>query len=139
MNYKPPHEIVNDLVEKRPKTDAPGGPKVNFTELKIEFEFDSAEITSEGLHQVRALATALDDKRLSGWKFQVAGHTDAKGTSVYNDALSLRRAKSVMMKLVDFGKDTASFEVVGMGERELADEDDPYGPRNRRVVVSKIE
>jgi outer membrane protein OmpA-like peptidoglycan-associated protein len=75
---------------------------------------------------------------------RVEGHTDAKGSDEYNQALSERRAASVRTWFVQAAKLPAkSVTAVGFGERQpVADNekpdgsDDPEGrQKNRRVEV----
>jgi outer membrane protein OmpA-like peptidoglycan-associated protein len=77
-------------------------------------------------------------------RYQVEGHTDAKGTDAYNDRLSQRRARSVRDWLVrEAGVAPTRIGTLGFGERrpvapnERPDgSDDPEGrQRNRRVEI----
>src|SRR5947209_4813082 len=49
-------------------------PKVN---IKVQFEYNSANLTPEGAGVLKVLADALRDPALQGQHFLVAGHTDA--------------------------------------------------------------
>jgi outer membrane protein OmpA-like peptidoglycan-associated protein len=49
-------------------------------DLEVFFNFDSAEITPEGLPILKKLGAALSVEKLKGSVFLVAGHTDAKGS-----------------------------------------------------------
>ena len=71
----------------------------------------------------------------------VRGHTDAKGSDAYNDALSLRRAQAVARALhAQTGRQAA---VQGLGKRQPVapnttpdGRDDPVGRQlNRRVQI----
>ena len=66
-------------------------PKINLT---IEFEYDSDRPTRAGERQLATLSEALKDPNLSGFRFLLAGHTDARGPADYNQRLSERRAAS---------------------------------------------
>ncbi|SIR15689.1 OmpA family protein [Pseudacidovorax sp. RU35E] len=67
----------------------------------------------------------------------ITGHTDTRGATAPNDALSLARAQMVRQMLIQRGFAPERIEAAGRGEREpavpTADEVDE--PRNRRVVV----
>ena len=64
----------------------------------------------------------------------IVGHTDAKGSEQYNQALSERRAGAVRAYLTaEFGVASEQLEIVGEGEREPVSGSDPYAADNRRV------
>lgn len=108
---------------------------VPMVDLTINFDFDSATIRDDGKGPLKNLAAALNDARLSGLKFRVEGHTDAKGTAAYNDALSARRAQTVVGFLAAEGVSAERLESVGKGFHELLDPKNPQAPQNRRVRV----
>ena len=71
----------------------------------------------------------------------ITGHTDARGTDAYNDALSLKRANAIKEQLVEAGFDANRLETQGKGKRELLiknpqTEEEHY--KNRRVEVTII-
>jgi len=105
-------------------------------DLEVFFEFDSAEITPEALPILKTLGAALSDDKLKGSVFLVAGHTDAKGSDVYNLDLSDRRAKSVQSFLIEqFDIDPKQLVAIGFGEEQLKNKEDPRAAENRRVQV----
>jgi outer membrane protein OmpA-like peptidoglycan-associated protein len=77
-----------------------GDDKLPSIDLHIPFEFNSDKLTTEGLLTLKRLGAALKDPRLSGYRFRIAGHTDAKGSMEYNQKLSERRAEAVRNYLV---------------------------------------
>ena len=86
------------------------------------------------------LGEALTSGELSGYRFELAGHTDAVGTDAYNLDLSEHRAKAVLDYLVTaFGIDVTRIDAVGYGESRLLDPSDPKGDVNRRVQVTRLE
>lgn len=100
------------------------------------FHLGSAEINQRMEAPLRQLAGTL-----SGIpnKVVVAGHTDKHG---YNGAgysnwqLSTDRANAVRTRLNMGGVDTSRVNaVVGYGDTELANADDPFAPENRRVTI----
>jgi outer membrane protein OmpA-like peptidoglycan-associated protein len=108
-------------------------------DLDVPFDFDSDAITERAKPILTQLGTALKDEKLKGFRFVVAGHTDAKGEEAYNAALSERRAQAVLNHLkTEFGIDAARLEFKGFGESELKDKNDPEGGVNRRVEVLNI-
>ena len=72
-------------------------------------------------------------------RLEVAGHTDAFGSEVYNLLLSQRRAASVARYLVQRrGVEMARLEVLGLGKSAPLF-DNGYDPRNRRVQFARVE
>lgn len=115
-------------------------PATSSVDLTVPFGFDSAELTPDGAAVLSALGAALKDPSLAGAKFRIAGHTDAKGTDGYNEALSLRRAEAARRFLVEQGGvDPARVSAVGFGRRQLYDAANPTAASNRRVQVIWLE
>lgn len=110
-----------------------GAPSVD---LEVFFDYDSAAITDKAEPKLKELGTALTDDKLKGKTFMIAGHTDAAGSDGYNQSLSKRRAESVKTFLVDnFDLESKKLVVIGFGEEQLKDKDDPEADENRRVQV----
>jgi outer membrane protein OmpA-like peptidoglycan-associated protein len=108
-------------------------PSIN---LNIAFEYNSAELAPDARITLDTLGEAMRDRRLSGYNFLIAGHTDAKGNDAYNMRLSLRRAETVKRYLVEHYKvvpDTVS--VNGFGRSKPLDPARPDDPINRRVEI----
>jgi outer membrane protein OmpA-like peptidoglycan-associated protein len=111
-------------------------PKINLT---IEFEYNSDRPTPAGEKQLVALAEALKDPTLKDFRYLLAGHTDARGSDDYNQALSERRAVTVQRFLISTIKfDPTRLQTVGFGEKRLLDTQDPGSPRNRRVEIVNL-
>ena len=107
--------------------------------LRITFEFDSDRLTVQARSQLDELAAALDDPSLSGSRFRLEGHTDAKGSAAYNQDLSERRARSAARYLRErHGIPAGRIETRGMGERQPIPGTDPGDGANRRVVVTNL-
>ena len=105
-------------------------------DVQIFFAFDSAEILPEARPSLDELGKALSDPKLGDAAFLIAGHTDAKGSDDYNLTLSQRRAKSVRAFLVEtYGVDGGRLAVIGFGEEQLKNADDPLADENRRVQI----
>ncbi|MDH3335626.1 MAG: OmpA family protein, partial [Rhodospirillaceae bacterium] len=78
-------------------------PSIN---IKVYFEFDSAILRPETKGTLDDLASALNSDALKGYRFEIAGHTDAVGSNEYNQTLSEQRARAVLDYLVtEFGID----------------------------------
>ena len=106
-------------------------------DLEIPFEFNSDRLTDDGKEVLDQLGEALKSNELSGAKAIVLeGHTDAKGSALYNKLLSLKRAQSVKSFLASKHSIPASkLKAVGKGSTELADPKNPEDGANRRVRI----
>lgn len=69
--------------------------------LPIQFEYNSADISTESVEQLRNVAQALNDPQLQGARIRIEGHTDNVGSHTYNLRLSQARAAAVERYLVD--------------------------------------
>lgn len=105
-------------------------------DLTVNFDFDSANLTPEGVQALGALGVALNDPNLKALRFRIVGHTDARGGPDYNLALSERRAEAVGAYLARvYGVDGARLDLQGKGASELKDPGHPQDGVNRRVQV----
>jgi outer membrane protein OmpA-like peptidoglycan-associated protein len=122
-------EEIATIVKDKPKID-----------LEINFDYNSADISSKSLPAVQALGRALTNPDLKGSTFVVAGHTDAAGGEGYNQELSERRADSIKRYLVDkYGINGSDLVTVGYGKSKLKDAANPMAEVNRRVQVVNME
>lgn len=103
-------------------------------DMLINFELDSAELSSEAQQTLREFAKALNDSRLTSTKFVVEGHTDARGTDEYNLQLSERRAQAVTEFLLAEGVSSEKVEAIGLGKTSPR-VTDPLDAINRRVEM----
>lgn len=127
------------VVERQKLAPVLANPDLPQLDLTIEFEFNSAEITPEATLVLVRLGTALTQESLAKSVFVLAGHTDAKGSPDYNQALSERRANSVKDFLVAaFNISPNSLISVGFGEEQLKNTLDPEAAENRRVTVVNV-
>jgi outer membrane protein OmpA-like peptidoglycan-associated protein len=111
----------------------------NSVDLTVNFEFNSANLTNDGVISLDALGKALSDPDLRGARFRIAGHTDAVGSDNYNQKLSEARARAVRAYLArNHGLNPNNFDVVGYGKTQLYDPNDPTAAINRRVQVTKL-
>ena len=118
-------EEIASIVEDKPKID-----------LEINFDYNSADISSKSLPAVQALGRALSNPDLKGSTFVVAGHTDAAGGDSYNQDLSERRADAIKRYLADkYGVAGSDLVTVGYGKSKLKDAANPMAEANRRVQV----
>jgi outer membrane protein OmpA-like peptidoglycan-associated protein len=111
-------------------------PSIN---MSVQFEFGSAKLTTEAVSVLSNLGEALSSTELADYKFLLAGHTDAVGSSTYNKKLSMLRAASVRDHLINsFGIDGGRLSSVGLGEEKLLDPSQPESGINRRVQITNL-
>jgi len=106
---------------------------------QVQFETSSAVLTEADkviLNEVAETMTRL--KFVSG---TVIGHTDSTGSEAYNQALSERRAASVVTYLESRGISAGRLKASGAGElKPIADNSTREGRAlNRRVVLSRTD
>lgn len=82
---------------------------------EIRFEAGTAEMHPESLPLLQLVARVLSRNPHLG-KLRVEAHTDPRGSSDYNRALSQARANAVRDELVRAGVTSDRVEAVGMGE-----------------------
>lgn len=110
------------------------------TSLTVNFELDSAQLTTDGMIALRSLARALKSPELRNASFQIAGHTDGRGDTVYNQTLSERRARAVVDNLTTFWEVSPSRLIpIGYGFSQPMDAGNLMNPLNRRVEIINLE
>lgn len=102
----------------------------------ITFDTDSATINSRAYTPLNDLASTLS--QFDQTQITIAGHTDSRGSDVYNQRLSERRAYSVRNYLIDRGVAAHRMQAIGYGEtRPIANNSSEEGrARNRRVEIT---
>lgn len=101
-------------------------------DLRINFDYNSANLTGPARTNLNEFARALRDPQLAGSLFVVEGHTDGAGSDAFNLDLSMRRANAVVNYLSTHGVDAAKLEAKGYGKlKPLVP--DPLASENRRV------
>jgi outer membrane protein OmpA-like peptidoglycan-associated protein len=122
-------EEISEIASTKPNID-----------LDIQFDYNSAEISTTSMPSVQALGKALLDANLRGSTFVVAGHTDAIGSEAYNQDLSERRADSIKRYLTEkYGINGTDLVTVGYGKTKPKDPNAPLDPINRRVQVVNMD
>jgi outer membrane protein OmpA-like peptidoglycan-associated protein len=101
----------------------------------VFFDWDKATLTPRAT-QIIAQA-ASDSKSQSTTTIDVSGYTDTSGTAVYNQGLSVRRAKAVAAQLVADGVPASEITAQGFGDTHLLVPTGPgvREPQNRRVEI----
>ncbi len=99
----------------------------------VGFATNKAELTFEGRSALDDVSVCLKDGR-----YQVAGHTDSTGNRVWNDELSLLRAKAAAAYLVSIGIDKSRLEAKGLGSSQpVGSNASPEGrAKNRRITFT---
>jgi outer membrane protein OmpA-like peptidoglycan-associated protein len=137
--------IIGEQMDKQAdelKQDIPGatvervgeGIQVTFASGLL-FDFNSDIIRGEARTNLNSLAANLD--KYQDRDLLVVGHTDAVGTSEYNEDLSIRRAEAAARYLRNQGVNE-TIETRGRGEYEpVASNDTDSGrAQNRRVEIA---
>ncbi len=105
----------------------------------VYFNFDSYALSSDSKSNLNNLASLL--RKFPELKLDISGYTDARGSSDYNQNLSVNRANAVSKYLASSGIDKTRFTVTGKSESDPVacnktkdNSDSPDGRKlNRRV------
>jgi outer membrane protein OmpA-like peptidoglycan-associated protein len=108
-------------------------------DLTVYFDYNSAHVGERAREMLDRLGQALDSPELRGFRFLIAGHTDAVGSDDANADLSWRRAKAVREYLMHaYRVPPGRLAVKGWGRSRLKDPSHPESGINRRVEVALI-
>ncbi len=146
----PPSPTSSDIVDKltppppggtprslsRGRVTIEGPPTID---MRIQFEIDSAKLDAVGIALADKLGVALADPKLTAYRFEIAGHSDATGDGEYNLRLSTLRANAVRDYLI--AKHSIAPErltAMGYGSSKPLKADSPSDPLNRRVQVTNL-
>lgn len=134
-----------DQQAKELKQDIPGatiqrvgeGIAVTFSSALL-YDFNSDAVRAEAANNLRNLASSLG--KFPNTDILIVGHTDAVGTSDYNQGLSQRRATAAADYLVMQGVSSSRLRTAGRGENEpIASNDTEAGRQaNRRVEIAIV-
>lgn len=109
----------------------------------VYFEFDKSNITAEGALELNKLVKVMNDH--PAMVIMVKSHTDTKGSDVYNQRLSERRAQSTVQYVISQGISKDRISGKGFGESEpkvncgdnCTEEDDAHNRRSEFIIVKK--
>ncbi|MEZ5932620.1 MAG: OmpA family protein [Alphaproteobacteria bacterium] len=131
---EPPAQTASGL----PQVAAADPPSFSIA-MRIQFLFDSAELTNDSKATLGQLAQVLQDNLMRDKRILLEGHADASGAEDYNLSLSERRANSVRDYLVTtYGVAPERLQAVGRGELDPYDPADPLASVNRRVEFTNL-
>jgi OOP family OmpA-OmpF porin len=101
----------------------------------VFFDWDKYSLTPRAMTIISQAAS--DSKTQSTTTIDVNGYTDTSGTPVYNQGLSVRRAKAVAAQLVTDGVPASEITAKGFGDTDLLVPTGPgvREPQNRRVEI----
>ena len=101
-------------------------------DMLITFELGSDRLSPIAKENLAEFAKALKGPALKDARFNIDGHTDARGGDIFNLDLSNRRAASVVEYLEQLGISRDRLQASGYGESKPR-VDDPFAAINRRV------
>ena len=129
-----PEKIGQDEVKRRYGKVLEGLP-LSPRRYILNFEFGTDRLTAQSRAMVPGIQNDL--RQFPAPEVVVIGHTDAVGSTAFNDILSLNRANRVRDILVAAGISRDDVQTVGRGAREPLVTSKPWGiePRNRRVEI----
>ena len=128
---------IERIVEKRIEVPA----EKSLAELmeNVHFAFDRDSLTGASEHILEKVASLI--RQFPSTRFLIAGYTDARGSALYNEDLSTRRAKAVYDSLIAKGVNPKQLTYRGFGKRRAvvpaqASEKDREG--DRKVVIETV-
>jgi len=132
---------VPDDIDQCPGT--PRGAKVNAVGCwalgDLLFDFDKSDIKPAGFKELDDVIVVL--KKNPALKIELQGHTDNKGTKLYNEKLSLRRAMAVKKYLEGKGisSDKLTTKAFGLSKPVATNDTKEGRALNRRVELTPIQ
>lgn len=104
----------------------------------VLFDFDRATLREDEAAKLAQLAAVL--KQNPGYRVELEGYADPRGTGAYNLALSRRRVEAVRMALIEAGVPEATILTGAYGELTLkcTDETEACWQSDRRVEVMVV-
>lgn len=104
----------------------------------IFFEFDKYELKEKSITELNEINRFLSNNPTL--KIEISGHTDNKGSDIYNNELSLKRAKAVYDYLLESGIERVRMSYKGYGANEpiVSNETEEGQALNRRIEFKVI-
>ncbi len=137
---KPQKMTANEINSMQNIIDSISLNRMLFVTSKINFAPGSSEMNKNSKDALNKIFDVL--KKIDKGIIQIAGHTDNIGNPVLNKNLSLKRAESIKLYLIQKGFSKTRIKVIGLGDTQpLYNNATPTGrSKNRRVeftVISK--
>lgn len=120
-------QAVTPTTTTEPTTPPPGACTIS----AVNFEFESADLSSGVRDQLQAIAACMRERNVQ--HLQIVGHCDPRGTEEYNLALGDRRARAVRDFLVSLGVARNALGVASQGEEMASGQDESGWSRDRRA------
>ncbi|GAA4423258.1 OmpA family protein [Pontibacter saemangeumensis] len=108
----------------------------------IFYDFDKANIRPDAAVELDKLVQVLNDN--PGISIELSSHTDARGSDIYNQDLSQRRAESAVEYIISKGIDSSRITAKGYGEsrpvvRNAKTEEEHQRNRRTEFKVVRIQ
>ncbi len=132
-------DLNKDLDKKNVQIEKLNTEKGELLKLTMQssvlFDFDRSDIRNEAADTLVTIADSINKYRDTD--VFVVGHTDAKGSEQYNQALGQRRANAVADFFVDYNVSPGRLDASSMGETSPVAENSTEAGRqlNRRVEI----
>ena len=131
-------EKEQEQVKETPKKEIPKKVTVVMDERTLLFDFDKSVVKEQ---YIPILRNVIDYMVENNYDVTIVGHTDSKGSELYNEKLSMRRATSVKEKLLELG--LSPDRIVGLearGELEpvASNETEEGRAQNRRIEFNLV-
>ena len=131
-------EKEQEQVKETPKKEIPKKVTVVMDERTLLFDFDKSVVKEQ---YIPILRNVIDYMVENNYDVTIVGHTDSKGSELYNEKLSMRRAVSVKEKLLELG--LSPDRIVGLearGELEpvASNETEEGRAQNRRIEFNLV-
>jgi len=111
--------------------------EVEVVNLRVNFKFDSLDIQDTPESQIQEFSDFMNKN--TNYTAKIIGHTDSKGSEVYNQALSQKRADAVKDMVVNQGVSADRLTTDGKGETSpTATNDTKEGRAQNRRIEAEI-
>ena len=106
----------------------------------VYFEYNEDRLNNYGLLKLDSLLRFISEENTLTGKFILKGHTDDRGTEIFNIRLGSRRVKSVMQYIQNNTCNSVDFDTVSHGEStpRVPNNSNYYRSLNRRVEIIYI-
>jgi len=97
----------------------------------VYFDYDKADLRPDG---AQMLARAAQQVKQKGWKVQIEGNADERGSTEYNLALGERRADAAKQALIQGGVSADSIKTISYGKEkpQCTESNEDCWQKNRR-------